>query len=116
LSWPHSWEGWRWETIFWGGGRTRSKTGSKFYGWLEIGIGIYCALSLQIIHWGSELYVTIARASFPPGPLTHLLRLFLAGIALLVPTALMGGTLPVLARLWVRSIQTTASGVATFIP
>jgi len=85
----------------------------KFYGWLEIGIGIYCALSLQIIHWGSELYVTIARASFPPGPLTHLLRLFLAGIALLVPTALMGGTLPVLARLWVRSIQTTASGVAT---
>ncbi len=85
----------------------------KFYGWLEIGIGIYCALSLQIIHWGSELYVEIARASFPPGPLTHLLRLFLAGIALLVPTALMGGTLPVLARLWVRSIKNTASGVAT---
>jgi spermidine synthase len=85
----------------------------KFYGWLEIGIGIYCALSLQIINWGSELYVSLARASFPPGPLIHLLRLFLAGVALLVPTVLMGGTLPVLARLWVRSIQTTARGVAT---
>ena len=85
----------------------------KFYGWLEIGIGIYCALSLQFINWGSELYLTIARATFPPGPLTHFLRLFLAGIALLVPTVLMGGTLPVLARLWVRSIKTTARGVAT---
>ena len=85
----------------------------KFYGWLEMGIGIYCALSLQIINWGSELYVNISRASFPPGPFTHLLRLFLAGIALLVPTALMGGTLPVLARLWVRSIKTAACGVAT---
>jgi spermidine synthase len=85
----------------------------KFYGWLEIGVGLYCALSLQIINWGSELYVSLARASFPPGPLVHLLRLFLAGVALLVPTVLMGGTLPVLARLWVRSIRATAQGVAT---
>lgn len=85
----------------------------KFYGWLEIGIGLYCALSLQIIDWGGELYVSLASSSFPPGPLVHFLRLVLAAAALLLPTALMGGTLPVLVRLWVRSLDGTARGVAS---
>lgn len=85
----------------------------KLYGWLEIGIGFYCAISLQMIDWGSDLYVSIARASYPPGPVVHLLRIILAGIALLIPTVLMGGTLPVLARLWVRALDVTAKGVAS---
>jgi len=85
----------------------------KLYGYLEIGIGLYCAISLQMINWGSDLYVSLARASYPPGPTVHLLRVIFAGIALLIPTMLMGGTLPVLARLWVAAPDKTAKGVAS---
>jgi len=76
----------------------RSSRPARLYGWLEIAIGVFGIVSplvLGVAHW---IYVGTAGALALGGTASVALRFGLAALVLLVPTTLMGGTLPVLTR------------------
>src|SRR6267378_2941986 len=76
----------------------RSPRPAVLYGWLEIAIGIFGILSplvLGLAHW---VYLGTAGALALGGGASVALRFGLAALVLLIPTTLMGGTLPVLTR------------------
>ncbi len=73
------------------------------YGWMEIGIAAYALLVPLLFRWIDHVYVLIWQ-QFQPGFYTFSLwRFLLSGLVLLVPTTLMGATLPVLAAAVVHS-------------
>ena len=83
----------------------------KSYAYLEIGIGIYCFLIPFIIKILGHIYIPIQRAfelSFYP---LSLIRFILCFIVLLVPTTLMGATLPVFSRFYVGQGESFGHGV-----
>ena len=83
----------------------RSTSPLRLYGLLEIGIGISAALvpfvfrALDSIYWA----VTPSIQGIPGGNVA--LRFLTSFVVLLVPTFLMGGTLPVLARFFTQTVQ-----------
>jgi len=84
----------------WALGRRADRTPrpAVLYGWLEIAIGIFGILSplvLGLAHW---VYISTAGALALGGAASVALRFGLAALVLLIPTTLMGGTLPVLTR------------------
>src|SRR5213075_1315097 len=81
-------------------GRRADKTArpAVLYGSLEIAIGIFGIVSpliLGLAHW---VYIGAAGALALGGAGSIALRFGLAAVVLLIPTTLMGGTLPVLTR------------------
>ena len=74
----------------------------RTYGILEGGIGAY-ALLLPLFIAGTEPLFRIIYQSINPSFYTFsLLRFFVCGIILLVPTTLMGATLPILSKYFVE--------------
>ncbi len=82
-----------------GGRLTRSHSnGLKVYASLEAGIGLFALLSPLV--WGGliPLYVGLHRWLDASGYSAHALRFGLCFLALLVPAAMMGATLPVMTQ------------------
>jgi spermidine synthase len=74
----------------------RSANRLRLYAYLELGIGIY-ALAFPLLLAGAEaLYARAYPSLAGNSALTTLARLLLALAVMIVPTVLMGGTLPVL--------------------
>ena len=72
------------------------------YGWIEIAIGVYALLVPFLFRWVDNLYALIWQ-QFQPGFFTFSLwRFLLSCLMLLVPTTLMGATLPVLSAALLR--------------
>jgi spermidine synthase len=77
----------------------------RFYGFLEIGIGVFASLvpfafrSLDSIYWA----VAPSLENIPGG--NGLVRFLASFLVLIVPTFLMGGTLPVLARFFTEAVH-----------
>ncbi|HEY3579977.1 MAG TPA: fused MFS/spermidine synthase [Pyrinomonadaceae bacterium] len=81
------------------------------YGWMEIGVAIYALLVPILFHGVDNLYALVWR-DLQPGFFTFtLLRFALSCLLLLVPTTLMGATLPVLAAALLRSETHDANSV-----
>jgi len=78
----------------------------RVYGFLELGIGIYALLVPGIIEILNEAYVSMFSEDIPNFLTYSLFRFVFATAVLLVPTTLMGGTLPVLSRHYVRGLGT----------
>jgi spermidine synthase len=76
----------------------RSARPAVLYGWLEIAIGIFGILSPLILGLAHRVYIGTAGALALGGAASVALRFGLAALVLLIPTTLMGGTLPVLTR------------------
>src|SRR4029450_327870 len=72
------------------------------YGWLEVGIGVYCALLPLLLSAAATTYLALARGRGVSDGTFTLVQFILAGLVLLVPTTLMGGTLPVLGQALAR--------------
>jgi spermidine synthase len=70
----------------------------RLYGLLEIGIGVFAAVFLLLTKLYPYLYVPLARVAEDNILYLSFLRVVFAVVAMIVPTTLMGGTLPVLAR------------------
>ena len=91
----------------WWLGRKADRVSSplRFYGLLEIGIGISASLvplafrSLDTLYWA----FAPSLENVPGG--NGLLRFLTSFLILIVPTFLMGGTLPVLARFFTEAVQ-----------
>jgi spermidine synthase/MFS family permease len=71
---------------------------AALYGWLEIAIGVFGVVSPLVLALVHALYLGIAGGLGLGGAPSVALRFGLAALVLLIPTTLMGGTLPVLAR------------------
>ncbi len=71
---------------------------AALYGWLEIAIGLFGLLSPVLLTVVHRIYLAVAGGLGVAGGASLALRFGLAALVLLVPTTLMGGTLPVLAR------------------
>ena len=81
----------------------------RAYGWLEIGIGVYAAALPLLLRVVPSMYVGLrARLDAPTFGAVQFLGM---SALLLVPTALMGGTLPLLSQALTRS----ETGVARLV-
>ncbi len=70
----------------------------RAYALLELGIGIYALTTLFLFDWAEAAYVAAAPLVGVSGLAAHGFRFGLALVMLLIPTFLMGGTLPLLVR------------------
>src|SRR5204862_2368274 len=77
----------------------------KLYGMLEIGIGISAALVPLVFRSLHSVYWTVAPSIQGIPGASIALRFITSFAVLLVPTFLMGGTLPVLAKFFTQSVQ-----------
>jgi len=71
---------------------------AALYGWLEVAIGVFGVCSPLVLGLAHRLYLSIAGAANLGTGTSVALRFGLAALVLLIPTTLMGGTLPVLTR------------------
>lgn len=83
----------------------------RAYAWLEIGIGLYGLASLKLLHAVHAGYVALA-AHLPFDSFWLVSFQFWASfLALVIPTALMGGTLPVASKGYVRQLDAVGRDV-----
>lgn len=78
----------------------------RLYALLEVGIGIYAVFVPHIIDALNTAYVSSFDENIPNFLVYSLIRFAFSMAVLLVPTTLMGGTLPVLSRYFVRNLNT----------
>ncbi len=71
---------------------------AALYGWLEIAVGLFGIVSPVALALARRAYVATAGALALSGAASVALRFSLAALVLLIPTILMGGTLPALTR------------------
>jgi predicted membrane-bound spermidine synthase/uncharacterized protein HemY len=83
----------------------RGKNDFLLYGLLEAGVGIYGFLVPWLFKVGQTIYAPIYRLNESVPFLFNLLLFFLSFFLLVFPTLLMGATLPVLSRFFVRSFR-----------
>lgn len=83
----------------------------RVYALLELGVGVLCLAFPEIFDGVSKAYVTLAGPLGFGNPWTLVLKVLLAATVVLVPTFLMGGTLPILARIVVRDLDEVTNDV-----
>jgi predicted membrane-bound spermidine synthase len=88
-----------------GAAADQSRVPLRLYGYLEIGIGLYALLLPVLIAASMPPYVGLARHLAGQPDILLPVRVVLGFLLLLVPTVLMGGTLPVLVRHVARSLE-----------
>jgi len=76
-----------------------------WYGKLEIGIGAYALLLPLLITMTTPIYIRLYNRLFQYFWLYNLVSFFLCSILLILPVTLMGATLPVLIRFYVRNLD-----------
>lgn len=82
------------------------------YAWLEIGIAAYAFLFPYYFEVCQDRYVALGRGLTPGSPWLLALKFGISFAAILVPTTLMGGTLPILTKLVTRSLGELRARVA----
>jgi spermidine synthase len=81
------------------------------YGWMEIGIAIFALLVPFFFQWVDNIYAWIWQHFHPGFFAFSVWRFVLSSLLLLVPTTLMGATLPVLSAAIVNSRDHDSSSV-----
>ena len=94
---------------FFGRRADRVKRPLRLYAHLELGIGILGALVILVIPLLQPVYISIARSV--PAESLFVPRIAISALLLLPPTLLMGGTLPVLCRFFVRAPEKVGTGL-----
>ena len=85
-------------------GRIVDRKGSKplfLYGLLELGIGVYAVATPWIFKLIESIQISFWRAFEPSFGGFSLVAFALSVLGLIIPTLLMGGTLPVISKAWV---------------
>ncbi|MGH7231638.1 MAG: fused MFS/spermidine synthase [Nitrospiraceae bacterium] len=70
----------------------------RIYGWLEIGVGIFAAVMTILLPLTTPLYLYLQSSFALSDDTFNLLQFLIIFTLLFVPTALMGGTLPILSH------------------
>jgi spermidine synthase len=74
----------------------------KGYAFLEMGIGLYAALFLPILAGVQQIHSALFPSLYAQPAILNLVRILLSLGLLLIPTALMGATFPLLGQLLIR--------------
>ncbi len=90
----------------------RIKSPLRAYGILELLIGIYAAFTFLFVGGIKVAYIAFAQKFDPGNTMFTLIRLLLSLPVLFIPTFLMGATMPVLAKIYIRSTAAVGSGAA----
>jgi spermidine synthase len=97
----------------WLGARVDSlKRPLVFYAGLEIGIGVYAVLFPRYYELIEGLFLSVVRAAQPHGVVRLAIQFLFAGLTILLPTVLMGATLPALTRYVTRTLSELRGKVA----
>ncbi len=88
-----------------GGVADRNSRPLRLYGFLEVGIGVYALTTPFLFSRAEDIYIPLHRAFGLSFFTFSLLQFLLIFVILLIPTTLMGATLPVLSRFFVRSLE-----------
>jgi spermidine synthase len=91
----------------------RARAPLALYGWFEIGIGLYALLFPPLLVALTPLHLGLWRALQPPVVLFGAWQFVVVGALLLVPTAMMGATLPLLARFATDRVSAAGDRVGT---
>jgi spermidine synthase len=83
------------------------------YAWLEIGIAIYALIFPWHYALCHRAFVSVARSWQPEGGFMLALKFAFSLLTVLLPTVLMGGTLPALARFVTNTLSELRQRVAT---
>jgi predicted membrane-bound spermidine synthase len=83
-----------------------------FYACLEAGIGVYATLFPRYYELIHEAFLGIVRSVQPQGGTRLAIQFAFAGISILLPTVLMGATLPALTKYVTRSLSELRGKVA----
>ncbi len=94
-------------------GRLADKWGKPLpiYGILEVGIGIYGLFTPLLFRYADSFYAFIFHMFDRNMFWFHLLRFFICFLILIIPTSLMGGTLPILSRYFIRRKAELGTGL-----
>lgn len=95
-----------------GGVADRVKRPLLMYAGLELGIGVFALAFPQFFRLLETGFIGVVRATEPGSGLRMTLQFLFAGLAILVPTILMGATLPVLTRFVTRTLTELRGRVA----
>ena len=101
---------------YWGRKIDSSSKALKIFAWLEIGIAVYC-FSYQFIFSGLEnsfIWVMSSYDIASDNGFALFFKLIVSVLAIIVPTILMGGTLPALVKYFSQRIEGVATNVARF--
>ncbi len=94
-----------WGSKFFGRFADKCKSPLKLYAAIELGVGLYALIFPFLLEAADKFYLSFFMGRQGGFAGIALGRLLLALILLFFPTALMGGTLPVLARFFVRKAE-----------
>jgi len=75
----------------------------KTYALLEMGVGIYAALSILLLSFVQVIHTEVFPSVYAYPYLLNLIRILLSFLLLLCPTVLMGATMPLLSQALTRS-------------
>lgn len=84
----------------------------SLYAWLEIGIAVYALCFPIYFERCQQMYVALGSGATPGSPWLLALKFVVSFALILLPTTLMGGTLPILTRLVTRSLGELRARVA----
>jgi spermidine synthase len=90
---------------FWGRLADRVARPLRLYGWLEVGVGLTGLAGTWIVRLLDPLHAAAAGRFAVDSAALFFVRLLLAAAVVLPPTFLMGGTLPVIVRVFVDRMQ-----------
>ncbi len=90
----------------------RLKRPLRAYGLIELGIAIYALLVPLLFRLVDHVYALVWQHLHPNFYVFSLWRFVLSGATLLVPTTLMGATLPVLAAVLIRTREFRSNSIA----
>jgi len=99
----------------WGRRADRAARPLALYAALELSIGVYCLLYPYLLNLFKSGFVSVVQSSNLPldSAAVLLLKLVVSILTLLLPTILMGGTLPVLVRFISTNVEESGKNVAT---
>ncbi len=83
-----------------------------FYACLEAGIGLFAVIFPSYFEGIHQVFLSLIRSIHPEGLSRLALQFLFAGLTILVPTVLMGATLPVLTKFVTRSLSELRGKVA----
>ena len=89
----------------------RFKKPLRLYAYLEFGIGLFALAFPFILSGITALYVSIQQQIATTFYLSSLMKFGLCFLVLIVPSFLMGGTLPVMGKFFVRKLEKLGRGV-----
>src|SRR6188474_593947 len=90
--------------VWFGDRADRSRRPLALYAWLEICIGLYALAFPAYYELCHHAYVALAKSWHPGSAGLLAMKFVFSLLTILLPTALMGGTLPVLTKLVTRSL------------